>query len=270
MDGQGQIDFLFSAVPADSMGNMVFRYDPVSNPILYRGELLYLRMPYYLHKIKNKTYKHDSTSYINIGKYIFDDIITLNGVNLFFHGHKNLPQKVIEEVVSNINLETGKSEMIFTFVGPTTVSNVTSDGKNIFVAHKYTSKIDVYSLNNGKYDSIYLEPSKLRKYKSIEYKKEYLSLPLKEKVAYREDRFLDYKVIQGFHFQLIGYFDRDGNQDDGFYKHLITVNKDGEIKEKALPPNFLNFDNFGNVYSLKKEDGKTYLITTPVLDLMDW
>jgi hypothetical protein len=270
IDSLGQLDFNYTAVPPDSVGNMVFRNNPVSDPYLHEGELLYLRMPFYLHKISKKNYHSDSASFQSIGGYLLHNIIALVGPNLFFYGHKNLPNLNKEAVVSKINLDTGESEVIFSFIGPTTVSKVTSDGKRIYVAHKYKSKLDRYDLTTGKMDSIVLEPSKLRNYNKIEFKKEYLSQSKKEQVRYREDVILDYKVIEGHHFQLIGLYREDHNPEEGFLKHLITVNKDGKLVEKLLPPNFLNFDDYGNIYSLFKENEKTYLVTTPIQELLDW
>ncbi|MEB2778121.1 hypothetical protein SYJ56_22605 [Algoriphagus sp. D3-2-R+10] len=268
VDSTGQFTSSFAAVAPDSIGGMVFRYNRVSIPFTRDGELLYLRMPHFLHTLKIPEFVHDSIEIKALGNYIFENILEVYDKSLYYYGEINHPNYIKEEVVSRVNLETGESERIFYHKGTSTVAKVSSDGEKIYLSHKYKPIVHFFGLGSNVIDSVILSPSKNRLYNKIEFKKEYFSLSDRERVKYREDIVLDYQIIEGYHFQLFGIFrdDPEGN----YFKHLLTVNKDGRIAEKVLPPDFLNFDRHGNVYSLYKNSRKTYLVTTPVLDLVGW
>ena len=166
--------------PPDTIGRMVYRYDPVSFVLPYNSEFVYLK---------------NGSEMNSLGKFgIKNDRLKINGINL------SNPVKILhlsEEILISYwasgtkDSSTSSGGVFITDLSKNTTNllvpksenwaEITSSGGKIFVLEKYSPIITIYDFKGREIQTIEMPKSKFLKYEKRVRPPEYLQMPAEKK-----------------------------------------------------------------------------------------
>jgi hypothetical protein len=232
----------------------------LSPPLLQTDDLFFLRQPNELVIYSFKNHQKEAVHYQNLAFTEFKNLSFTSNGGILFLGRQSQSEKWILGLLEN---ETYDYKKITELVLPD-FSLIDFNGSYVYLNPAKSPQYYRLDLNNYQLDTILLTGLSQREFFKKEKPENFLSLPMEERIKFVEDFPLDIVFLEDYYFELSRVFRAD--PDGMFEKCLLLANYKGKTYEKVLPKGFLNFDDFGNIYSIAPSEEGYKLITSPVLD----
>lgn len=250
--------------PPDTIGRMVYRYDPVSFVFPYNSGFVYLK---------------NGSEMNSLGKFgIKNDRLKINGINL------SNPVKILhlsEDILisywagGTIDNSTSPGGVFITDISKNTTNlvvsksenwaEITSSGDKIFVLEKYSPIITIYDFKGRKIQTIEMTKPKFLKYEKRVRPPGYLQMPAEKKVSYLEDYCLDFFQKGDSTYFLHQVFSAKGNAFNKDY--ILSIFSNGKLKEIKLEFEAMNFSSTGEIFFIYETDSGQFLTKKPVSKL---
>lgn len=262
--GKGNFDIL-SMMKPDTLGGSVIRRNFYSRPDFTNAGLYYLRSPNEFVKLSWEDVKSESVFFQNNG-FSSHSKVFQQDENSFYSISRN--SSTDEWCVCKLSLEDKKLEPLIV-MDMSDITHFDMNGQDMYLLPKNLPEFYRLSLDNNSLDTFKIEGQRVRDFSLKEEKpRDYFSLSMRDRIKYVGDSNIDFQFIDGFIIQILKIYRDSGSNE--FEKNLLIVYKNGKIVEKIVPAGVLNLDQNGNVHFLKEVNDLTYIITTPVLDLVGW
>ncbi|WP_026947263.1 hypothetical protein [Algoriphagus marincola] len=231
-----------------------------SPPLLDSDDLFFLRQP---NELVIYSFKNHQKEVIQLQNLVFTEFKSLSFTSsgeILFLGRQSHSEKWILGFVEN---ETNDLEKLTEIVLPD-YSQIDFNESYVYLNSVKSPEYYRLDLNSYQLDTIPLTGLSQREFFKKEKPDNFLSLPMVDRIKFVEDYPLDIVFLDDYYFELSRVFRAD--PDGKFEKCLLLANYKGKTYEKVLPKGFLNFDDFGNIYSIAQSEVGYKLITNPVLD----
>lgn len=230
-----------------------------SPPLLQSDDLFFLRQPNELVIYSFKNHQKEVIQLQNLAFTQFKKLSKTKEGGILFLARQTQSEKWFLGVIEN---ETHELKKLNELILPD-FSQIDFNGSFIYLN---STKTEYYrfDLKSYKLDTVPLKGLSKRKDIRKEKPRNFLSLPMEERIEFVEDYPLDIIFINNFYFELSRVFRPDPKGE--YEKSLILAYHEGKTYEKVLPKGFLNFDDFGNIYAVVSDKEVKKLITSPVLD----
>ncbi|MEP2349506.1 MAG: hypothetical protein ABJ333_00570 [Algoriphagus sp.] len=249
--------------PPDSIGGMVYRYDPVSFVFIKKSEFFYLKNENQLIQIgdllsEEKPYLIEGEKLSNPGK-----IIHLSDEELlsYWRGSSSKQSPSSGGVFfTDLNKNSTKCIIPDTIIG--SVADLVAVNEKIYILEKYKPVIRVFDFTGKDLYTIELPKSEYLKYQKLERPTGFLKLTAEEKVASLEDYCLDI-TQQG---DTTAFLHHTYSVEDKSLKenYVLSLFADGKLQEKILDFKPMNFSVDGGVYFFNETDSGQYLLKKPL------